>query len=141
MRQTAWGERFTIRAKLVVLVGLSTLAGLVPGVLVLWTAGAERTGVPGEVLVTSTALFLAAMIPVAVSLRRGVIAAVSDTAAVHKELADGDLTARMEVQSRGQIWTLAQSVNAFARMLHDTIRRVREGASDVAGASAQVTSA
>jgi methyl-accepting chemotaxis protein len=143
MGLTRWGEQFTIRAKLVLLIGLASLAGFVPGALLVRAAGAAGGETRGLVamLLVSTGLFLALMIPVAVSLRRGVISAVNEAALVHKNLADGDLTARMQVQSRGQIWQLSQSVNAFAQMLHDTIRRVTEGASDVAAASGQVTAA
>ena len=136
VEQSSWGAGFTIRAKLVVLFGLAALAAVVPGALALWAAGA-----PIATLLVSAGLFLAAMIPIAVGLRRGVIGAIADTTRIHEELAEGNLTARLHVKSRGQIWQLAQSVNAFAQMLHDTIHRVREGASDVAGASRQVTAA
>ncbi len=143
MGLTRWSEQFTIRAKLVLLIGLAGLAGFVPGALVVRAAGAAGGETRGLVLMllASTGLFLALMVPVAVSLRRGVISAVNQAALVHKSLADGNLTARMQVQSRGQIWQLSQSVNAFAQMLHDTIRRVTEGAGDVAAASGQVTAA
>jgi methyl-accepting chemotaxis protein len=143
MGLTRWSEQFTIRAKLVLLIGLASLAGFVPGALLVRAAGAAGGETRGLVtmLLVCTGLFLVLMVPVAVSLRRGIIAAVNEAALVHKNLADGDLTARMQVQSRGQIWQLSQSVNAFAQMLHDTIRRVTEGASDVAAASGQVTAA
>ena len=143
MGLTSWSERCTIRVKSAVLIGLAGLAAIVPGALLVRAIGSAGGDTRGLVamLLASAGVFIVLMIPVAVALRRGVIGAVTDTALVHKDLADGNLTARMHVQSRGQIWQLAQSVNAFARMLHDTIRRVREGAGDVAAASGQVTAA
>ena len=143
MKPLDWSGQFTIRAKLVLMISLALLASVVPPVLVLWGAGV-RAGEAGRLVVmllASTGVFLFAMVPVAIALRRGVIGAVADTVQVHRDLAEGDLTARMDVRSRGQIWQLAQSVNAFAGMLHDMIRRVREGSGDVASASVQLTAA
>ncbi|HET7875667.1 MAG TPA: methyl-accepting chemotaxis protein [Methylomirabilota bacterium] len=134
---------WTIRTKLVMFIALAVAAALLPAGVTVWVArGAEGQLEPLALLsLIVTGVLLIAMVPAGVALRHGVITAVRDTTLVHKELAQGDLTVRMQVQSRGQIWELSKSVNAFVGVLHDTISRVKEGAIQVAGAAGQLAGA
>jgi methyl-accepting chemotaxis protein len=56
-----------------------------------------------------------------------------------KRMTSGDLTARLDVQSKDELGEMAQHFNAFAEELERIIREVRGGAQALTGASAQIS--
>jgi methyl-accepting chemotaxis protein len=94
------------------------------------------------------AAFLALMLPLSLGLFRSIMAPVRHLMGAARQIADGDLTARVPLLSRDELGHLASSVNSMAESLHGAItsatgvaRVVSEAAGQLSEASRHLSSA
>jgi len=89
-------------------------------------------------LIISTIVFLAAVIlPLGVSLvmKTIILSPIRKTVEIIEAVAEGDLTKRVDVDSRDEIGDMARHFNSFVERLHDTITRVAQGSTEVSDAA------
>ncbi|MBT0663477.1 methyl-accepting chemotaxis protein [Geobacter pelophilus] len=93
-------------------------------------------------LIFASVLVVAIIISIIVSfaVNRTVLSPVSRTVTVIEEIAAGDLTKRIDVDSNDEIGQMAQHFNGFADRLHDTVSNIASSATQVASASQQLLS-
>ena len=72
---------------------------------------------------------------VSIALTRFVLTPIKRTVEVIGEISGGDLTRRIDVDSRDEIGGMAVQFNAFVQNLHDTVTRVAESSNKVASAA------
>jgi methyl-accepting chemotaxis protein len=70
-----------------------------------------------------------------ITLTRFVLAPIRRTVEVIGEISDGDLTRRIDVDSRDEIGGMADKFNAFVENLHETVTKVAESSNRVASAA------
>ncbi len=89
-------------------------------------------------LIISAGVFLAALIlPLVVSyvMKTFILFPIRKTMEIIEAAAEGDLTKRVDVDSRDEIGDMARHFNGFVDRLHDAITRVAEGSTEVSAAA------
>ncbi|MEE4279162.1 MAG: methyl-accepting chemotaxis protein [Halieaceae bacterium] len=74
-------------------------------------------------------------------LQRSVTTPIGQGLAFAKTLAQGDLSAHIDLQSNDEIGELARALNEMASQLREVVRNVRDSAQNITGAASEVNSA
>jgi methyl-accepting chemotaxis protein len=90
------------------------------------------------VLIVSALVFLAAVVlsfGITLIMKSIILAPITDTIHVIEDVAQGDLTRRINIVSDDEIGGMAKQFNAFADKLHSTISQVAESSNEVLSAA------
>lgn len=99
--------------------------------------GQSLTSFSRTLMIFVVVLVSAVILSVLVSLfmTRLILAPINKTVAIIEEVAEGDLTKRIDVTSRDEIGQMAERFNIFMERLHATILQVAESSKQVASAA------
>ena len=102
-------------------------------------AAEERMRNTFLLIVTGLGLSVALMLAVSLTLLRGILRPIRRVIEAIKDIAEGDLTKRLDVTSRDEVSAVAHSFNFFVARLSQIISEVLTLASSLSSASAQVS--